>query len=57
MAEQGNIFAISVSWTFQGDPNVDQLPQNCFFFKLLACPIKTTDPVAGVDENKALLQG
>lgn len=46
LAEQGKIFAISGIWIFQGDPNVDQLPQNrCCFSVLLACPSQTTGPV------------
>lgn len=46
MAEQGEIFAISGIWTFQGDPNMDQLPQICCcFFVPLACPSPTTGPL------------
>lgn len=46
MVERGKIFTISVSWIFQGDLNVDQLPQNClFFFFPLACPSQATGAV------------
>lgn len=57
IVEQGKIFVIYMSWTFQGDPNADRLPQNCFFFVLLACFIKQLIQWTGVDENKAALQG